>query len=126
VKLLLDTHILLWCAENNLPAKFSQYVLDAQNTLYFSHASIWEVSIKYNLGRMDFKINPRELYDGLLSGGYKALPIHLNHIFEISKLPNIHKDPFDRILLSQAISENCFLLTADKILASYPGPIISA
>jgi len=102
----------------------SSYILDEANMLYSSPASIWEVVIKYQLGRSDFQTNPARLLKGLVENDCIELPITATHMLGVGGLPNIHKDPFDRVLLAQAIAEGCFLLTADKVLAQYPGPII--
>ncbi len=92
--------------------------------LYFSSASIWEVVIKAGLGRTDFQVNPTLLYHGLLNAGYIELPVSTGHALAVEKLQNIHRDPFDRILLAQATEEHLTLLTADSTLAQYKGPII--
>ena len=124
MNLLLDTHILLWAAIDNLPQSAAKYVEDTNNTLFFSSASIWETIIKKGLGQIGFDIDPFALYSGLLDAGYKELTITSRHILAMSVLPNLHKDPFDRLLIAQAASESMPLLTADKLLAQYPGPII--
>lgn len=121
---LLDTHILLWAAAGELPAKAAEYLEDESNTLCFSAASIWEVVIKNGLGRSDFSVDPSLLYHGLLGAGYVEVPVTTEHALVVERLPQIHKDPFDRILLAQAISEHCTLLTADANIAKYQGPII--
>jgi PIN domain nuclease of toxin-antitoxin system len=125
VKLLLDTHLLLWAAGN--PSRLSSgarnLINDADNELLFSAASLWEISIKRGLGRTDFKVDPRLLRRGLLDNGYGELPIISDHVVAIDVLPPIHKDPFDRILVSQAIVEGVTLLTTDSLLVRYPGPI---
>ena len=124
MKLLLDTNILLWSAEGVLSKQATSYVLDASNTLYFSPASIWEIVTKYNLKRKDFTTNPEEMYDGLLKNGYVELTLTARHMLGVGALPNIHKDPFDRILVSQAIAEGARLLTSDAILAKYSDSVI--
>ena len=124
MKLLLDTHMLLWAAAGILPAKAEALVVDGSNTLYFSAASIWEINIKKGLGRSDFSVNPEVLRRGLLDNHYQELAITSLHCLAVSDLPVIHKDPFDRILLAQAKSEGISLLTSDKILQQYPGPVI--
>lgn len=121
---LLDTHLLLWAAADQLPERAIPYILDETNTLYFSSASIWEIVIKSRLGRKDFDVNPSLLYQGLLNAGYVELDISAGHALGVEKLPDIHKDPFDRILLAQAIEEHLTLLTADSTFAQYKGPII--
>jgi PIN domain nuclease of toxin-antitoxin system len=124
MRLLLDTHMLLWAAAGNLSAEAARYIENDSNTLLFSSASIWEIVIKRSLGRSDFIVEPASLYSGLISAGYEELPIIGKHTLLIPALQPLHKDPFDRILLSQAISEGIPLLTSDKLLARYPSSII--
>ena len=125
MKVLLDTHLLLWAAggSDQLSATARLWLEDPQNELTFSPASLWEVSIKRSLGREDFRVDPRLLRRGLLDNGYCELPITSVHAVEVDALPPLHKDPFDRILIAQSIVEGMMLLTADKIVARYPGPI---
>lgn len=94
-----------------------------ENELLFSAASIWEVAIKRGLGRSDFQADPRVLRRGLLDNGYSELPILSDHVVAIDSLPNMHKDPFDRLLVTQATVEGITLLTADSVVAQYPGPV---
>ena len=122
--LLLDTHILLWAAEGELPESAAFFINARANTLLFSSASLWEIVIKHGLGRKDFIVDPVSLYNGLLYAGYNELAVSGQHILLVSSLPAIHKDPFDRILIAQAASEHITLLTADKMIAQYPGSII--
>lgn len=125
MKLLLDTHLLLWAAGE--PARLSRgtksLLTDPENELLFSPASLWEVSIKRGLGRKDFEAEPRLLRRGLLDNGYSELPITSDHMIAIDTLPQIHKDPFDRVLVAQALVEGVVLLTSDALLMRYPGPI---
>jgi PIN domain nuclease of toxin-antitoxin system len=125
MKLLLDTHLLLWAAgePNRLSAKARSLIDSADNELLFSAASLWEVVIKRGLGRDDFQVDTRLLRRGLLDNGYGELPIVSNHIVAIESLPPIHKDPFDRVLVAQATVEGITLLTTDSLVAQYPGPI---
>lgn len=125
-KFLLDTHILLWAAADSLPPKAGEIILDRQNELFFSPASIWEIGIKNSLGREDFKIDPEVLYRELLDHGYIELPINGRHALMAGALPPIHKDPFDRMLLAQAKSEGIRLLTSDAALLKYQAPILFA
>ena len=124
MKILLDTHILLWAAAGELPPEAARYIADQTNTLLFSPASLWEIVIKRGLGRTDFIVDPASLYSGLLSTGYQELPITGRHTLLISTLPPLHKDPFDRILLAQAASEGIPFLTSDRLLSQYPGSVI--
>jgi PIN domain nuclease of toxin-antitoxin system len=125
LKLLLDTHLLLWAAgqPDQLSATASTLLSDPGNELLFSSASLWEIAIKHGLGRQDFKVNPRLLRRGLLDNGYRELPITSEHAVAIDSLPSIHKDPFDRILVAQAIVEGITLVTADPLIMQYSGPI---
>lgn len=125
MKLLLDTHLLLWSAgkPERLSTEARALIEALDNELFFSSASLWEVVIKRGLGRDDFKVDARLLRRGLLDNGYSELPIGSEHVVAIENLPAIHKDPFDRILVAQAQVEGITLLTVDPTLAKYPGPI---
>jgi PIN domain nuclease of toxin-antitoxin system len=125
VKLLLDTHLLLWSAgQPERLSKEARALIEApENELFFSSASLWEVVIKRGLGREDFKVDARLLRRGLLDNGYSELPIGSEHVVAVDNLPAIHKDPFDRVLVAQAQVEGITLLTADPTVAEYPGPI---
>jgi PIN domain nuclease of toxin-antitoxin system len=125
VTLLLDTHLLLWAAgqPDRLSAAARTLLEDPANHLFFSPASLWEVVIKNGLGREDFRVDPRLLRRGLIDNGYLELPITSEHAVTVESLPDIHRDPFDRILIAQATVEGILLLTADDVLASYPGPV---
>ena len=125
MKLLLDTHLLLWAAgdPNQLSKQARQLIDSPENELFFSAASIWEVAIKRGLGRQDFKVDARLLRRGLLDNGYSELPIVSDHVVATESLPPIHKDPFDRVLVAQATVEGITLLTTDSVVSQYPGPI---
>lgn len=125
MKLLLDTHILLWAAgqPERLSEQARTFLEDEQNELVFSAVSIWEIAIKRSLGRKDFRAEPTLLRRGLLDNGYTELFVTSQHAVGVDLLPEIHKDPFDRMLVSQALSEGLVLVTADSLLAKYPGPI---
>jgi len=125
MKLLLDTHVLLWAASD--PAKLSsearRWIGNPEHELLFSTASLWEVVIKRSLARADFKVDVRILRRGLLDNDYSELPILSDHVVAIESLPPIHRDPFDRVLVAQATVEGITLLTTDAVVARYPGPI---
>jgi PIN domain nuclease of toxin-antitoxin system len=125
VKLLLDTQLLLWAAiaPERLSARAKREINDPENQLLFSAASLWEIAIKSSLGRADFSIEPRVLRRAMLDNGYAELSVNSEHAVNIDTLPPLHKDPFDRLLLSQALVEGITLLTADAQLARYKGPV---
>lgn len=125
MKLLLDTHLLLWAAgqPDGLSRTARKLIDNPENELLFSAASLWEVAIKRGLGRNDFQVDPRLLRRGLLDNGYAELTIVSDHVVAIESLPPIHKDPFDRILVAQATVEGITLLTTDSLVGQYPGPI---
>lgn len=125
MKLLLDTQVLLWAAgqPERLSARARKLLSDPENELLFSAASLWEVAIKSALGREDFQVEPRLLRRGLLDNGYVELPVTSEHAVGIDALPPHHKDPFARLLLTQALVEGVVLLTADGQLARYRGPV---
>jgi PIN domain nuclease of toxin-antitoxin system len=125
MKLLLDTHLLLWAAgePKRLSRQARTLIGNPDNELLFSAASLWEVAIKRGLGREDFKVDARLLRRGLLDNGYSELPINSSHVVATESLPPIHKDPFDRVLVAQATVEGITLLTIDSLMAQYPGPI---
>jgi PIN domain nuclease of toxin-antitoxin system len=125
VKLLLDTHLLLWTAgqPRRLSATARKLIADKDNELLFSAASLWEIVIKCGLGRDDFVVDARVLRRGLLDNGYEELPVRSEHTVAVDGLPSIHRDPFDRLLVAQATFEGITLLTSDPVVARYPGPI---
>ena len=121
MKLLLDTHIVLWAAGQ--PEKLSEsartLLTTPENTLFFSAASIWEIVVKRGLRREDFKVDPRRLRKMLVTHGYTELPVTAEHALKVETLPMLHKDPFDRLLLAQAGAEGMLLLTVDASVLQY-------
>lgn len=126
MKLLLDTHILLWSAgqPDKLSDKARSLLLDASNTLFFSAASIWEIVIKRGLGRDDFKVDPQRLRKQLVINGYEEIAVSSDHAIAVDILAGLHKDPFDRILIAQARSEGMLLMTSDLLVSQYGDGII--
>jgi len=125
MKLLLDTHLLLWGASepDRLPVPALAMIEDPAHQLVFSAASLWEIAIKSALGRADFRADPALLRRGLLDNAYTELAITGRHAVAVAGLPPLHKDPFDRMLIAQAIADGLLLLTVDPAVARYPGPI---
>lgn len=125
MKLLLDTHLLLWAAgqPKRLPAAARKLLADADNELLYSAVSLWEIAIKRGLDREDFQVDARVLRRGLIDNGYMELPMRGEHAVAIDSLPPLHKDPFDRLLVAQVTVEGIILLTTDPLVARYPGPV---
>ncbi len=125
MKFLLDTHLLLWAAWNSprLPASVRELLDDPGNEPMFSAASLWEVAIKRGLGRPDFQLDARVLRRGLIDNGYTELAVRGEHAVAVDGLPPLHKDPFDRLLVAQAMIEGIVLATSDPVVAAYPGPV---
>lgn len=125
MKLLLDTYILLWatCDPARLSVAALALIEDPDNSLMFSAASLWEITIKRSLSRADFNVDPRLLRRGLLDNGYEELAIGSGHALALDGLAHHQKDPFDRILVAQANFEGLLLITSDPVLARYPGPL---
>ena len=125
MRLLLDTHLLLWAAgEPGRLSPAARTLLESrENLLLFSSASLWEVAIKRGLGRADFRVDPSVLRRGLIDNGYEEVAILGEHAVAVDGLPAIHKDPFDRMLVAQARVEDVTLLTTDPIVVRYGGSI---
>ncbi len=125
MRLLLDTHLLLWAASepNRLPVAARAMIEDPEHHLVFSAASLWEIAIKNGLGRSDFRADTALLRRGLLDNAYTELAITGRHAVAVAGLPALHKDPFDRMLIAQAAADGLLLLTVDPAIARYQGPI---
>jgi PIN domain nuclease of toxin-antitoxin system len=127
VRVLLDTHAFLWWISDDrrLSDRAKEIIGDGSNELYFSAASGWEISIKAGLGRLEV---PEDLEpfiaDQLSRNAIQALPIYLRHALHTRTLPDHHRDPFDRILASQAVLEELPLLSADPLVSSYPVEVV--
>lgn len=125
MRLLLDTHLLLWATEDSdrLSRAARELLTDDGNDLLFSPISIWEVAIKHRQQRSDLDADPQLVMRALEAGDYKELPVTAAHTLAVANLPPIHKDPFDRLLLAQAQVEGVLLVTSDKTVAKYPGDV---
>ncbi|MGH9596763.1 MAG: type II toxin-antitoxin system VapC family toxin [Edaphobacter sp.] len=125
MKLLLDTHLLIWSAWTPKRVSPAAHALikNPDNELFFSAASLWEIAIKQSLEKDDFQVDALLLRRGLFENDYSELPVSSDHAIATRALPHLHKDPFDRLLIAKATVEGITLLTVDKIVARYPGPI---
>jgi len=119
VRLLLDTHALLWAlaTPEKLPATARRAIQSADNEVHASVASAWEISVKVALGRLEFDVTSLE--SALAASGIELLGIELKHTARIATLPHHHRDPFDRLLVAQAIGESMTLVSRDRELAKY-------
>ena len=124
MRLLLDTHILLWAASGNRRLSKATVALleDRDNEVWFSAVSVWEVAIKSSLGRADFKVDPETLTEIAEQTGFEELAVRAKHCAGTARLPRLHVDPFDRLLIAQAHAENLTLLTVDEAVLAY-GPV---
>ncbi|MFN7921544.1 MAG: type II toxin-antitoxin system VapC family toxin [Bryobacteraceae bacterium] len=118
MRFLLDTHILLWWLDDSkaLPAEARRLIADPENAIFVSAASIWEISIKQSLGKLDL---PNRFDEVLAQSDFEPLPVRAEHARATRELPLIHRDPFDRMLVAQARVEGLTLLTADPAVARY-------
>jgi PIN domain nuclease of toxin-antitoxin system len=125
VKLLLDAHLHLWATAQpeRLSKKARALNEKDEHELFFSSGILWEIVIKRNLGRDDFKVDARVLRRALLDNGYSELPVASEHVVAIDGPPQHNKDRFDRVLVAQAIVEGITLLTSDPTVAKYGGSI---
>jgi PIN domain nuclease of toxin-antitoxin system len=118
VNLLLDTHVFIWSVDDDPKLSAAAWsMIEEADAVYVSSASIWEATIKYQLGKL--KVAPDRLIDAVAPSGFLELSISLRHAAAVARLPPIHRDPFDRLLLAQAISEPLHFLTADDKLPQY-------
>lgn len=126
MRLLLDTQIALWGLTNDhrLTAKARQLILHAENEVYISAATLLEIAIKHSLGRGDMPVSSRRACELFLAAGYQFLVIEPEHTLTVETLPAIHNDPFDRMLVAQALSEPMRLITHDRTVSQYSDSII--
>ena len=125
MNILLDTHVLIWALENNptLSDKAAANIINADNIVFVSAASVWEIGIKMNMGKLEA---PDNLLEEINLHRFTPLPISLRHAQLAGKLPDIHKDPFDRILIAQAVYEKLTLVTRDELIFQYNIKILNA
>ena len=118
MRLLLDTHIDLWYLEGSSRLADSEYERIAEaDEVYVSAVSVWEAAIKAGLGKLD--VNVSDLVDGVNESGFSQLPVTMSHVAKVAHLPPIHADPFDRLLIAQALEGPLQLITADAVIARY-------
>lgn len=118
---LLDTHVFLWfvSGDKKLPISIKKKIEDINQACFLSAASLWEITIKYQIGKLELKISLADLFDCVAINQIEIVPITYDHLLTLSSLPKLHNDPFDRLIVSQAIAENFVLITQDKKLRKY-------
>jgi PIN domain nuclease of toxin-antitoxin system len=120
VRLLLDTHVLLWwlADDRKLAQNGRAIIASPDNELFVSSASLWEISIKAALGRLEIELD--DLEDAIARSGFRSLPIGFRHALTAGRLPAVHRDPFDRMLVAQAIVQQMPIVSSDHSLDDYP------
>jgi len=126
MNILVDTHVALWAIADSpgMPAGARNLILDSQNSIFVSAASVWEIAIKHSIGKRNMPISAREALRYFRESGYFILQVSAEHAAFVETLPPYHKDPFDRMLVAQALLEPLRLLTHDQELAKYSDTII--
>lgn len=123
MNLLLDTHVFIWLSltPERLSQRVTDLLMDETNLWFLSLASVWEIQIKRQLGKLSLNLPlPELIASQQQTNGLQLLPIELNHIFTLENLPQFHRDPFDRLLIAQAITEQIPLLSIDTVFDHYP------
>ncbi len=125
MRILLDTHVLLWWLDDNpaLSGRAREAISDGSNIVYVSAATIWEIVIKQALGKL---VIPPDWVAAVHQEGFRRLSITWDHALQVARLPELHRDPFDRLLVAQAVVEGLVLVTNDDRLAGYPATILEA
>jgi PIN domain nuclease of toxin-antitoxin system len=121
MRILLDTQAFIWFVENDkqLPTKIKNDLENSDNSIIISIASLWEMTIKMTLDKLHLSCDIEEMIEKVYNNGFEILPILPNHIIKLSTLEYIHRDPFDRIIISQGLKENILIVSSDKIFDNY-------
>ncbi|MEO8937508.1 MAG: type II toxin-antitoxin system VapC family toxin [Burkholderiaceae bacterium] len=123
MRILLDTHVFLWALAGSAALKVpARRIIESADKVYISAASIWEIAIKTRLGKID--ADPDELVAAIAASGFDELPVRASHAAGVALLPMYHADPFDRLLIAQALAEPLKLLTADALLVQYSDVVV--
>lgn len=124
---LIDTHILIWFTEGDaqLPLNIREVIIDPQNTIFVSHVSIWEIAIKTAIGKLNLSLSLPELEKSLGKNGFSELSTRFSHFEALANLPLHHQDPFDRLLVAQAIAEDFTVVSHDPKFKFYPVKLLS-
>ncbi len=123
MRLLLDTHVVLWWLDdpNQLSAEAREAIAEPTNEVFVSAVTAWEIAIKRSLGKLTA---PSDIATAIIDAGFDELPVSSRHAWALESLPPHHRDPFDRMLIAQTIEENCTLVSRDAVMSPYSVPII--
>lgn len=126
MNLLVDTHAVIWFITDspNLPVAVRKIIEEKENNCYVSLASFWEMGIKYSLDRLELNAGLEVIFQIIEESGFELLPITPGHVLEIAKMQFYHQDPFDRLIIGQAITEDLCIVTKDEQFQKYGVPII--
>jgi len=118
---LIDTHVIIWLAidSSELPQNIKKIIEHPDHEIYICSVSLWEIAIKMNLGKLDLKLPLDKLLSDIKSGGFNILQLEEKYLSKLLNIPYIHKDPFDRLLISTALVENLTIITADENIQKY-------
>ena len=121
MRILIDTQAFLWFVENDkqIPVKMKKYLENPENSIIVSIASLWEMTIKMSLGKLFLSCDIKEMTEKIYNNGFEILPILPEHIIKLSTLIYLHRDPFDRIIIAQGLTENMPIVSSDKIFDNY-------
>ncbi|MCP9891241.1 type II toxin-antitoxin system VapC family toxin [Cyanobium sp. Aljojuca 7D2] len=128
MQLLLDTHTFLWAISDDprLGSRSRERILTEASRVLLSHVSIWEIAIKHALARADMPLSAAQAIQWAEDCGFELLQLDLPHLLTLGHLPLHHRDPFDRLLVAQSISETLTLLSADQAFQAYDCPLLDA
>jgi PIN domain nuclease of toxin-antitoxin system len=126
MELLIDTQSFIWFMEDDIkmPIKIKEIMNDDDNVLLLSIVSLWEITIKTSIGKLKMQRSIDDVIKNISEYGFKILPIKSNHLLMLSKLEFIHRDPFDRMIIAQGISENIPVISSDNVFKEYPIQVI--
>jgi len=126
MKYLMDTHVIIWlaCDSDELPKSIRKIIEQPENDIYICSASLWEIAVKANLGKLKLKQPLDKLLSDIKNSGFNVLQIETAYLCKLLELPYIHKDPFDRLLISTALVEDLIIITTDENIQKYDVPWI--
>jgi PIN domain nuclease of toxin-antitoxin system len=121
MRLLIDTHLFLWAVAEpeRLPEETRKWLESPENEVLFSAASIWELAVKLRTGRLQLSVPLEKIVETARRMGFSELPVTLDHALAVQALPLLHRDPFDHLLIAQAVQEPARFLTIDRLLGGY-------